>query len=490
MDPTSAPPPDQPEVPPPWHLTLDVASDAAFDLRRSSTHQEPPGVGPTRTESLKRLLAACPGVPVDAIRAVGSRRDAIQAFVAHHVPQGGLVAVSEPSEDRITTASLSAGARYVDVGRDQRFVLREDAMDRVIADGAHLVALANPCLVTGVPLASTCLVSLRASGRPVVIDETDLATEAARVLHTLGGELPPQWMVIGPAGAPEGLHDRRTALSEVLAVAPEVIVYASEGASVFMRWPGRSGSALASAFTREGVAVAHRDHHTWRDGVRVAVPEERVLGPALKACRRALEALLLTCVALTSAMSMGCGSDPVPSAGVIQEEPVAQERASHRSVDATSAPAGVEKDLFKVPVVGGCGRYCPNPRAALTGWVMGMADGSADPPAARYLDSSQLSIDGVVHGPELQRMWRTGQGDARTQRIEALMGALSEDLAGTVPSELLQTLEAAPIEPWPHHATARWLSPSTGSSWRVSLVRRGREWLVAGVDRRPPTAAP
>lgn len=81
----------------------------------------------------------------------------------------------------------------------------------------------------------------------------------------------------------------RAALNAALHAIGGYVVAEPGGPCLFVQRPGIEGAALRDALADAGLLVAHSDHHTWREGVAVALPTDTVLEKVISAFQRAAE---------------------------------------------------------------------------------------------------------------------------------------------------------------------------------------------------------
>lgn len=437
------------------------------------------------------------------------------------VPAGARALVAGPCPDWHTRELLAAGLVYTDLGRDQHFAVRPDALGRVLADqDVALLLLGHPALPTGVPL-----------DRSVVRQALTTTTETLVVIDETGsgfgaeGRWPahPRLVILRDLALVAGLHPHRlacvTATPEItrmlrlmrpdpalsahalacvasgLEHAREVQVAAlrstalealqglggvtparSVAPSLFARVPGVEGTALQAGLAREGVLVQASADHTWRDGVALRVPLADQLERLVAAFRAVLPALL--CV-----LALACGKAPQPASPAAAAPDAGAAPSTAPTADADpNAPPGVFKRTYQTPLVGGCRLQCRNARDALTGFVASLGSPDHVSRVPLFVDTASLKVDAVEAGARLAALWAADELAKRAAEVEQLAEGLAKGAAGLDEATLLARAEAARFVEWPERATAI-VSLAGDTAWRVRLERRGTEWLVTRIER-------
>ncbi len=578
--------------------------------RAAAAAVDPWASPPPDEAALEDALATATGRnPEEVFVARGAER-VVEALCWTLLQDGDRVVVSSPSWPSLPRAALVAGARYVDLGRDQAMRPRVDTLARILEDQRpKLALLADPDPVTGTPVPAALYERLHEAGVTTVVDRS-CAPSGGQVTgffpgtpQTHGPQPPPSvvlvdslsvraglsadpvgWVLGPPAlvqtlrcafprsgishaaraaalatlGEPPSLErladpwrartqrllvalsqERASLGSTSPAPAASLQVSASRGPALWLGVRGVAAVDLAVALWREGLRVAAQPRDpAWHDGVSLAVPSEAVMDRTIGALRRALRALrpgargetpgggrsrgvaLSVLLALALPMSLfmaadsaaGCGAPTPPSppashaaqaplrrapetrAPIRPAPPATASRspsagAAAQSGDAakeTPPPKGVWKPLHRAPFVGGCGRSCARPEDALRGFLEALAQGPEGDAqeVARFLNTAELRVDGGSQGAELARRWRQGDLEGRGRLVEALIRDLSKGLGPQARDALAQAARAAQLHTEPRAVSCMVDLPPLGSRWRVSLARRGLEWLVVAVDRR------
>lgn len=146
-------------------------------------------------------------------------------------------------------------------------------------------------------------------------------------------------------------------------------------------------------------------------------------------------------------------------------------------VSASTPPNPAALTRPKRPIlVGGCLTRCTSPLESATAFARHSANGDGAGLVA-HLDTAEL----VAFGESLGETWaRDGEKDAaRRAGIEAFVSRwLAESHATDGATAEPQLSRGADAE----KATALWSAPS-GHRYRLTLGRRGLEWLVRGIER-------
>lgn len=504
-------PPDWAGAAPKPSLALDLSADdgAAGD----------PSAWALREAIAERLGGEPSGVYV------ASDGDTLVSLVCRaSLPPDGLLVLAEPEDPAWTREALVCGARYVDVGRDHGLDVHTAALERVLGDhGADLVVLGMPSRITGTSADHNTLRAAAAAATSVVLDARtalDWPTAKQPTLLSLPGT-PLCWLVAAPelvaylgrlrpscSATAESqatalrlvreppdqapLQKRRKILSAVLRDAGFEVT-PSASATLFTRLPGREGPELAAALATGGLAVATNPHHSWRESVRVAVPDDGDgLTKVAMAFRKAAEALsVLALVAVVALFSAGCGAKETPEAGPrdvpakpkTATEPVPVDAKNTPSDTAKVAPPGVGKELHRAPLVGGCQRACKTPEGAFTGFVAALGAPDRHVRAASYVDTTRLEVDGADIGARLRALAGLDERSPRIQAVAGLMDELHEATGSLDEGALIDAAHRAKVDAWPREATAL-LSLPGKPVWKVELARRGLEWLVWRITRQ------
>lgn len=225
---------------------------------------------------------------------------ALALAVMAAVAPGDRVAIAEPCPEAHYRLPLACGARVVDVGRDSELRLRAEGLALVLRDGAAVVLVADPAdpapcageaaVVRGLAVAAIVVEDRRqgawdpaspalqvlAGAGEAPVGLVAASPEDAAALRALRGPLPESVArraaaLRSPAGAADG-----EALGAALAPLAGARVVVGPASYAFLQVDGVDGAALAAALAAAGVTAERRPHHTWRGGVRIALPADPV----------------------------------------------------------------------------------------------------------------------------------------------------------------------------------------------------------------------
>jgi histidinol-phosphate/aromatic aminotransferase/cobyric acid decarboxylase-like protein len=491
-----------------------------LEALRQAFHAADP-FGPPAVRELRAGIAARWGVAQQRV-VVGPSATSLLALVCRAtLARGDRVVVAEPTRAMWTREPLAVGASYIDIGKDARFEVQEEPLARVLADqpGVRWVGLGAPDRPVGRAPGEAVRAAVGRAGVPLLLDTSDLPISGTAAEDPGVWSLDElAWAGVGPIGVaflivPVAIAERLWALCPVpelsapsVAVAgaafahlellstlhaeararaaavaleleptPDLEVHATQAPCLFLRRPEGNGETLARALAAVGLEVARRSHWSWRDGVCVGLGTASA-DALVAAIRRALAALLVLC-----AIGLGgCGREPAPPV------PAPSRMPAYRSAPAATPdarPAGALPRTLGDPLVGGCGRDCQSAEHAIRGFLHALLSEAAGTAAPRFVDSSVLVSDGAALGLELSELWRTGQLGPRRERLAAWAEALARALASRGKDALLAEIDALAVNALPSRADATLaVGPET---WRIRAHRRGREWLVEGLDRAP-----
>lgn len=253
----------------------------------------PPDPGPTP-------LRALPGVPAERLVAVETPAAALELVLRTLVAPGDRVVIFEPCPEDHFRASIACGARVVDAGRDAALAARQDGLLLAVGDGAAAVLVADP----GDPAPTVgegaaiqgALADAPQGAAPWVIADRRAgggpdASSCVQVLSSGGAD--PLGLVVAPADVAAALRRVRGPVSPALqrrlaaltgltrppspaplALAPGAQLVTGPADHAFLRVVGVAAAALSSALRDRGVACEARPSHTWREGVRIALPAD------------------------------------------------------------------------------------------------------------------------------------------------------------------------------------------------------------------------
>ena len=257
------------------------------------------------------------GVPSERLAVAESPLAALELVLRTLLAPGDRVVIFEPCPPDHFRIPVACGARVVDAGRDASLRARQDGLLLATADGAVVVLVAEPgdpaptegdlAMITGALAADSggpragdvwVIVDRRAGGLP---DGGD----CVQVLSTGGDD--PIGLVVAPAGLAAALRRVRgpaspalvrrlgtataipTPSPPALALDPALGAQLVTGpaAHAFLRVPGVAAVDLAASLRERGIACESRASHSWRGGVRLALPADPV---AMAAAVRAVSA--------------------------------------------------------------------------------------------------------------------------------------------------------------------------------------------------------
>lgn len=230
-------------------LALTPSADVTQALRTAD---------PTRSgdpATLERIWAASLGVAGEAVVVAAGRELALSRLMACLLGPDDVVALAGPADPDLRRAVLLPGARWVDLGRDARWGLQTEALDRVLADGVSSLCVFSRPGPLGLPVDPLSAVERALdAGQTVVVDEEYLAWAAPGSVSALAllGLHPERLIVL--RGMPEaGLGDR----SPVLLVAPGLASRLRPALPPAICEPALAG-ALAALADPLGLAAAAR----------------------------------------------------------------------------------------------------------------------------------------------------------------------------------------------------------------------------------------
>jgi hypothetical protein len=273
---------------------------------------------------LREAVASALGVTDERVLLGESPEALLDGFVRTLVAPDDRVAIVEPCPPDHFRAVIAAGGRTVDAGRTAGMNARPSGLHLALAGGARGVIVADPndpTTTTGdaARLASAlegawmlvdrrlaslsppapsrpreaCLYAL-GDGLGALAGDAELVAAVARIM----GPLPRSGVARAEAGIEplvrggfalwnDGLRGGAPGadaedLEHAVAAIPGATLRTGPVPFGWLAVRGVSGEALATSLARHGVEATWRAHHTWRNGVRVALPvEARRLSGAL-----------------------------------------------------------------------------------------------------------------------------------------------------------------------------------------------------------------
>ena len=120
---------------------------AADVVRRAARNVSPLTLTSPAIWMLREALAKVHGVDAEQILARVRLEDLMASITRAFLGPGDRVALAEPCRPELLRPVLVAGARYVDIGRDQSFCLQQEALERIAEDGElNAVILGRPAV--------------------------------------------------------------------------------------------------------------------------------------------------------------------------------------------------------------------------------------------------------------------------------------------------------------------------------------------------------